>query len=86
VGPCRHPDEGGGEELGWQHVGQLALELCLGKEEAGASKVFAKFLIIESTESSSFCRNSLGNTIGAPKIASAGERLVPSLGCAQSLR
>jgi hypothetical protein len=30
------PDEGGGEELGW------TLELCLGKEEAGASKVFDK--------------------------------------------
>jgi hypothetical protein len=38
------PDERGGEELSWQLTGQ---ELCLGKEKAGTSKVFGKFLIIE---------------------------------------
>jgi hypothetical protein len=70
------PDEGGGEELGW------TLELCLGKEEAGASKVFEKILINESTENSSVCKNSSGNTIGAPKTGSAGERPGSSLGCA----
>jgi hypothetical protein len=42
------PDGEGREELGWQLAGQLTLELCPGKEEAGASKVFEKFLIIES--------------------------------------
>jgi hypothetical protein len=33
-----------------------------------------KFLIIESTASSSHCKNSFGKTIGAPKTDSAGER------------
>jgi hypothetical protein len=47
--------------------------LCLGREEAGTSKILEKFLIMESTEISSFCKNSLGNTIKAPKTASAGE-------------
>jgi hypothetical protein len=60
--------------------------LFLGKEEAGASKVVEKFLIMESTVISSVCKNSLGNIIGAPKTASAGERPVPFLGCAQSPR
>jgi hypothetical protein len=55
--------------------------LCLGREEAGLSKVVEKFMIIESTESSSFC-----NTIRAPKTASAGKRPVSSLSCAWSLR
>jgi hypothetical protein len=54
--------------------------LCLGKETAGACKVFEKFFIMASTDNSSFCKNSLGNTIGAPKTASAGERLESSLG------
>jgi hypothetical protein len=67
-------------------IGSWALELCLGRETAGKSKVVKKILIIESTEIYSFCKNSLGNTIGAPKTASAGERLVSSLGCAQSPR
>ncbi len=49
-------------------LGRLELELvlCLGKKQAGASNVFLKFLIIESTASSSHCKNSLGRTIGAP--------------------
>jgi hypothetical protein len=38
-------------------LGSWTLELCLGKEEAGASKVFEKFLIMESTEISSVCKN-----------------------------
>jgi hypothetical protein len=80
------PDGEGREELGWQLAGQLMLELRLGKEEAGASKVFEKFLIIESTEISSVCKNSLGNTIGAPKTASAGERTVSFLGYSRSPR
>jgi hypothetical protein len=41
---------------------------------------------MESTEISSVCTNSLGNTIGAPKTASAGERPMSSLGCARSPR
>jgi hypothetical protein len=57
-------------------LGSMGLELCLGKETAGTSKVFEKILIIESTEISSFFKNSLGNTMGAPKTASAGERLI----------
>jgi hypothetical protein len=72
--------------LAGRSLGSWALELCLGKEEAGASKVFEKCLIIESTEISSVCKNSLGNTIGAPKTASAGEGPVSSLGCAWSPR
>jgi hypothetical protein len=62
------------------------LELYLGKEEAGASNVFEKFLIMESTEISSVCKNSLGNTIGAPKTASARERPLSSLSYARSLK
>jgi hypothetical protein len=60
--------------------------LCLGRERAGASKVFGNFLIIESTEISLPCKNSLGNTIGAPKTASAGETPVSSLGCVRMPR
>jgi hypothetical protein len=67
-------------------LGSWVLELCLGKEEAGTCKVLEKFLTIESTESLSFCKNSFGNTIGAPKTASAGERPASSLGCARSPR
>jgi hypothetical protein len=67
-------------------LGTWMLELCLRKEENGKSKVFENFLIMESTEISSSCKNSLDNTIGVPEIASAGERPVSSLGCAQSLR
>jgi hypothetical protein len=66
--------------------GSWALELCLGKETAGTWKVFEKFLITAITDISSFCKNSLGNTIGGPKTASAGERSVSSLGCARSPR
>jgi hypothetical protein len=47
---------------------------------------FGNFLTIVSTESSSFCKNSFGKTIWAPKTASAGERPVSSLGCALSPR
>jgi hypothetical protein len=66
--------------------GSSVLELCLGKETAGTYKVLEKCLIIASTDISSFCKNSLGNTIGAPKTFSAGERPVSSLGCARSPR
>jgi hypothetical protein len=55
---------------------RLELELCLGKEKAGASNVIRKFVIIESTASSSDCKNSFG----APKTDSAGERPMSSLG------
>jgi hypothetical protein len=64
-------------------LGSLALGLCLGKETAGTWKVFEKCLIIASTEIFLFCKNSLGNTMEAPKTASAGERPVSSLGCAR---
>jgi hypothetical protein len=43
-------------------------------------KVCWNFLIIDSTASSSDCKNSFGKTIGAPKRDSAGERPVSSLG------
>jgi hypothetical protein len=62
-------------------LGSWTLELCLGKEGAWASIVVEKCFIIESTEISSFCKNSLGNTIGAQKTASDGERPVSSLHC-----
>jgi hypothetical protein len=35
----------------------LGLELWLGKETAGISKVLEKSLLIESAEISSFCKN-----------------------------
>jgi hypothetical protein len=62
------------------------LELCLGKENAGASKDYLKNFEIVSTEISSPCKNSFGQTIGVPKIASTGERPVSSLGCARRTR
>jgi hypothetical protein len=47
---------------------------------------FEKSLIIASTDISSFCKNSLGNTMEEPKTASAGKRPVSSLSCAQCPR
>jgi hypothetical protein len=47
---------------------------------------FGKFFTMVSTENSSFCKNSFGKTIYAPKTASAGERPVSSLSCALSPR
>ncbi len=38
-------------------LGRLVPELCLGKERVETCKVFEKFLIIASTENSSFCTN-----------------------------
>jgi hypothetical protein len=58
------------------------LKLCLGKENAGESKIFF-FFLIESTEILSPCKKSSGKTIGAPKTASGGETPVSSLGYAQ---
>jgi hypothetical protein len=78
------PDEGGREELGWQLAGQLGARIVPRQRNSRTSKVVEKFVIIESTEISSFCKNLLGNTIGAPKTASAGERPVSSLCCARS--
>jgi hypothetical protein len=59
---------------------RLELLLCLDREKAGASKVFRKFLTIDSTASSSDCKNSFGKTIGAPKTDSARESPAFSLG------
>jgi hypothetical protein len=60
-------------------LGSWVLELCLGKEIAGACKVLEKILIIESTESSSFCKNSFGKTIGAQKLPQPGkDQCLPS--------
>jgi hypothetical protein len=80
------PDEGVGEEVAWQFVRQLGARTVPRQRTAGTCKVFEKFLIIASTGISSFCKNSLGNTMGAPKTASAGKRPVSSLGCARSPR
>jgi hypothetical protein len=80
------PDEGDGEELSWQLAGQLGARIVPRQRDSKNIQVLEKFLIIESTEISSFCKNSLGNTTGAPKTASAGERPVSSLGCARSPR
>ncbi len=44
-------------------LGRSVLELCLGKEGAETCKVLGKFLIISSTENSSFCKNLFGKTI-----------------------
>jgi hypothetical protein len=45
-------------------LGSGPLELCLDKENAGASKVFLKNFEIMSTEILSPCKNSFGKTIG----------------------
>jgi hypothetical protein len=59
--------------------GSWALELCLGKETAGTCKVFQFFLIKASTDISSFYKNSLGNTMGAPKLPLPGkDQCLPS--------
>jgi hypothetical protein len=50
------PVEGAERSLADRSLGSWMLELCLGKEEAGASKVFETFLIIESTEIFSVCK------------------------------
>ncbi len=60
---------GGVEELSRQLAEQLDARIVPRQEEAATSKVFEKILILESTESSSFCKNLLGNTIAAPKTA-----------------
>jgi hypothetical protein len=80
------PDEGGREELTGQLAGQLGAGIVPGQRNSRNVKVFEKFLIIASTEISLFCKNSLSNTMGAPKTASVGERPVSSLGYARSLR
>jgi hypothetical protein len=48
-------------------LGRSVLELCLGKEGAEICKVLENILTMVSTESSSFCKNSFGKTICAPK-------------------
>jgi hypothetical protein len=57
------PARGAERSSAGSSLGSWMLELCLGKEEAGASKVFEKCLIMESTEIFSVCKNSLGNTM-----------------------
>jgi hypothetical protein len=74
------PDQAGGEEFGALAGQRLELELCLGKQKAGISRDFGKFFIIESTANSSYCKNSFGKTIEAPKTESARERPLSSLG------
>jgi hypothetical protein len=58
--PQRNQTKGTERSLADSSLGSWTLELCLGKENVGASKVFEKFLIMESTEISSPCKNSLG--------------------------
>jgi hypothetical protein len=67
------PDEGGGEEVAWQIVRQLGARTVPRQKAAGTCEVFENFLIIASIDISLFCKNSLGNTMGVPKTASAGE-------------
>jgi hypothetical protein len=67
-------------------LGSWRLELCLGKEKAGASKDFRKLFEILSTGILSPFKNSFSKIIGAPKTAPAGERPVSSLSCARRLR
>ncbi len=73
------PDEGAESSSAASSLGRLVLELCLGKEEAETCKVLENLLTMVSTENSSFCKNLFGNTICAPKTASARERPVYSL-------
>ncbi len=69
-------DEEGREELGWQLAGQLRARIVPKQGKGRNIQSLIKSLIIESIEISSPCKNSLGNLIGAPKIASAEERPV----------
>jgi hypothetical protein len=80
------PVEEGREQLGWQLAWQLGARIVPRQRSIRNMQSFRQFLIIESTESSSFGKKSFGNTIGAPKTASARERPVSSLGCARSPR
>ncbi len=61
--PRRIQKRGKERSLAGSALGTWALELCLGKETAGTSKVFEKILIIASTDISLFWKNSLGNTL-----------------------
>ncbi len=72
----------------WHHgLPSLAsTAVAMGKENTGASKDFFLNFKIVSKEISSPCKNSFGKTIGAPKTASAGERPLSSLSCAQRPR
>jgi hypothetical protein len=80
------PDEGVREEVAWQLVQQLGARIVPRQRNSRTMQGFLKIFIIASTDISSFGKNSLRNTMGAPKTASAGERPVSSLGCARSLR
>ncbi len=80
------PDEGGGEELGQQLVGQLGTRIVPRQGKSRTSKAYEKFVIVLSTNISLFCKNSSGNTIRAPKTVLAGERPISSFGCARSPR
>ncbi len=74
------PDKGSREELGWQLAGQLDARIVPRQGRSQNIPSFRKNFIKESTEISSFCKNSLGNTIGAPKTASAREdQCLPSV-------
>ncbi len=48
------PDEGGGEQLGWQLTGQLSARIVPRQRRSRTSKVLANFFTMVSTESSSF--------------------------------
>jgi hypothetical protein len=82
------PEKGGGEQLSCQLAGQVSDRIVPRQRRSRNMQYFGNFFdnIIASSESSSFCKNSFGKTIWAPKTASAGERPVSFLGCALSPR
>jgi hypothetical protein len=52
------PDGGGEEEFCWKLAGQLGARIVPRQGKSRNIQVFEKFLIIESTEISSPCKNS----------------------------
>jgi hypothetical protein len=82
--PLQTQMRGALKRSGGSSLGSWRLELCLGKEKAGASKYLRIFFEIVSTGISSPFKNSFGKTIVAPKTSSAGERPVSSFLCTEA--
>ncbi len=82
-----HPTRGARRRSPGSSSGSWWPELCLlDRENTRASRILKKISEILSMENSFACKNSLGKTRGVPKIASARERPVSSLGWEQSPR
>jgi hypothetical protein len=85
-GAAQAPDEAGAEEISQELARQLVPRIAPRQRKRRSIQNFFKTFEIVTAEISFFCTNSFGKTIGAPETASARERPVSSLGCAQRQR